>query len=100
LLDVSQIEEVLTGLPPQRWPDFDLGGVIGGSLVVATPAVAEAAVEIVRAITEGASNPKDFLYNLDVVAIYAGGHGNAELAQLLLDICDAHRAWLNQEGAN
>jgi hypothetical protein len=39
---------------------------------MATPLVAAAAVEAVRIVAEGASNPKDFLHNLDVVAIYAG----------------------------
>jgi hypothetical protein len=80
VLDVMHIEELLSDLPPIRWPDFDLGGELGGILTMASPGVAR----LLRA--------------LDAAAIHAGGHGATELAGVLLDIADAIRAWLNQEG--
>jgi hypothetical protein len=91
---LDQLEELLADLPPIRWPDPpDLDAELAFALGCVSPRTARLAEAVVRELAATAGDLSGFLRALDVVAIHAGGHREAELAGVLLTVSDRIREW-------
>jgi hypothetical protein len=88
----ERLEELLTEGPAVA-PDLDTE--IRFSLMVASPRAAALALIVLHELRERAEVEGFgwFLHALDAAWAHAGGHGEPELAWVLLDVADAVRLW-------
>jgi hypothetical protein len=92
--DQEVVEELLSGLPPIRWPDTCTpADEIVAQVLLASPQSSRRIRLAVHMLVTRAASIDQLVSELDVLAIRFGQDGDGETCAALLDVCDRIREW-------